>query len=458
MNEGLDKLPSLTLDTFKYFGNGKIIESIKKSQESEFYHESLLALLSEESLNSNKQLLERLLDREMLVEILESIPQGVQIVDRDGIIVYVNVAFLDIVNVEANERIGKSIFEVSYDGSLSTVLRTKKSVSNLMNFPKGTSVELVSNASPIFYEGEMIGAVAAVNDVKDVMDLTEQLKKSKYMVKNLSEKITHLSTAKYTFDDIIANGLKMQSVLEMCQVAAQSDSVVLIQGETGTGKELIAHAIHNASARAQQPFITVNCSAIPKNLLESEFFGHEKGAFTGAYKRKLGKFELANKGTLFLDEIGEMDLELQPKILRAIQEKEIQRVGSEDRIQVDVRIISATNRNLIQMIHKGEFRRDLYYRLNVWNINIPPLRERREDLGHLINFLTQKTCRRLGKKYASFCSDAMTIMYQYNWPGNIRELENVIERAIIGLRNRDTVEMKDVEYLITNENKQEMAA
>ncbi len=453
MDESLDKLLSLTFDTFEDFNNIEVIKKIKeiKNNDTKFYSESFFNLSPEELLNTNNKLLKLLLDRTMLIEILESIPQGIQIVDYDGTIVYVNPAFLNVVNVEASERIGKSIFEVSSDGSLSTVLRTKKPVSNLMNFPKGTPVELVSNASPIFYKNRMIGAVAVINDVKDVMDLTEQLKNSKHMLKNLSEKIIHLTTAKYTFSDIIANCSKMQTVIEMCKIAAQSDSVVLIQGETGTGKELIANAIHNASTRSQEPFITVNCSAIPKNLLESEFFGHEKGSFTGAYKRKLGKFELANKGTLFLDEIGEMDLELQPKILRAIQEKEIQRVGGEEKIKIDVRIISATNRDLKEMVKKNEFRRDLYYRLNVWNINIPSLRERKEDLEYLINFLVKKICRRIGKNNIYFSHEAMIIMYKYEWPGNVRELENVIERAIIGLRDKDIIEASDLEYLIVND-------
>lgn len=438
MNRSLDKLLSLTFETFEHFSNIEVTEIIKE-------------IKNRKLLDSDNKLLKLLSDKKMLIEILEAIPQGIQIVDCDGIIVYVNTAFLDVVNVRANERLGKSIFEVSPDGSLSTVLRTKKPVSNLMNFPKGTPVELVSNASPIFYRDDMIGAVAVINDIKDVMDLTEQLKKSKRMLNSLSEKITHLTTAKYTFDDIIANCPKMQSVIEMCQVAAQSDSVVLIQGETGTGKELIASAIHNASKRSQEPFVTVNCSAIPKTLLESEFFGHEKGAFTGAYKRQLGKFELANKGTLFLDEIGEMDLELQPKILRAIQEGEIQRVGGEDKIKIDVRIISATNRDLKEMVKRSEFRRDLYYRLNVWNINIPPLKERKEDLEYLVNFLVKKVCRRIGKSHAYFSTESMMIMYKYEWPGNVRELENVIERAIIGLRDRDIIEACDLDYLIVND-------
>ena len=385
-----------------------------------------------------------------LIEILDSIPQGIQIVDRNGIIIYVNPTFIKVVKVNLDERLGKNIFDVSPDGSLSTVLKTGKMVLNLMNYPKGTSVELVSSAKPIYYHGKMIGAIAISSDTKDMIDLSTQLLKNKQMIDKLSEKVLYLSTAKYSFDDIIANCSKMRNVIDKSKIAAKVDTTVLIQGETGTGKELVANAIHNDSDRSQKPFVTINCSNIPKDLLESEFFGHEKGSFTGAHKRKLGKFELANNGTLFLDEIGEMNLELQPKILRAIQEQEIQRVGGEDKIKIDVRIITATNRNLIKMIEKGEFRSDLYYRLNAWNIEIPPLRERIEDLECLINFLANKICRRIGKKGVYFSAESLSIMYEYKWPGNVRELENVIERAIIGLKDRDIIEYKDLNYLITD--------
>jgi transcriptional regulator with PAS, ATPase and Fis domain len=389
MNESLGEIISLSFDTFEKLSNNEIakITNKLKNDSMKLISNEFNDFLSKDINISSNSILKLLLSREIFLDILESFPQGIQIVDDDGLIIYVNPEFLNEVNVKIDERIGKNIFDVSPDGSLSKVLKTKEPVTNLMNFPKGTQVGIVSSAFPICYQDKMIGAIAVMNNVKSVFDLTVNLKKSRHLLKNLSEQITQISTAKFSFKDIISNDIKMKSSIEMCQVAAQSDSIVLIQGETGTGKELFANAIHDASARSKGPFITVNCSAIPKSLLESEFFGHEKGAFTGAYMRKLGKFELANKGTLFLDEIGELDLELQPKLLRAIQEREIQRVGGEDKIRLDVRIISATNRNLEQMIEKGEFRRDLYYRLNVWKVTIPPLRERKEDIELLANYL-----------------------------------------------------------------------
>lgn len=438
MYEVSDKLLKLTSCAFEHINRFQMFGTDCKSRIDDII--------------DHKSIEELLLNREILIEILETLPVGIQIIDENGIIVFVNSAFLNTLNVKPQERIGKSIVEVSPDGSLSKVLRTRKPVINIRNSPKGTPVELVSSAMPLYYSGDFIGAVAIMHDVKDVFSLTEQLKESRHMVKDLSEKISQLSKATYSFDDIISNSYKMKKVIEISKIAAQNDSPVLILGETGTGKELIANSIHNASKRSQQPFICINCSAIPENLLESELFGHEKGAFSGAIKRKLGKFELANKGTLFLDEIGDMSLSLQPKLLRAIQEKKIQRIGGENEIELDFRIIAATNRDLKKMVSKGQFREDLYYRLNVISIEIPPLRERKEDLIPLVHYLSNKICRKLGKRIVSFSDEAIRIMHEYSWPGNVRELENIVERAIIGLVDRDTVEAKDLSYLIVDNN------
>ena len=234
----------------------------------------------------------------------------------------------------------------------------------------------------------------------------------------------------------------------MARTAAQNDLTVLIQGETGTGKEIIANAIHNASRRARKPFISLNCSAIPENLLESEFFGHEKGSFTGAIKRKIGKFELAHGGTLFLDEIGDMDLRLQAKILRAIQEKKIERIGSDNQIQIDVRIIAATNRDLRKMVFEGSFRKDLFYRLNVWNITIPPLRERKADIEILTTHLLKKICKKLGRRSITVSPEALSIMIRYDWPGNVRELENVLERIVLNSKGKEYIDGNDLKSII----------
>ncbi len=222
-----------------------------------------------------------------------------------------------------------------------------------------------------------------------------------------------------------------QRVLKVIQVVAPTDSTVLIQGETGTGKELVAHAIHDLSSRSKRSFVQVNCASIPATLLESELFGHEKGAFTGAFAQKIGRFERAHEGTLFLDEIGEIPLELQPKLLRALQEQELERLGGNRTIRVNVRIVAATNRNLKQMVDEGKFRSDLYYRLNVFPVTVPPLRERREDIPLLIRFFTQRYARKLNRAIEQIPSTTHEALIRYDWPGNIRELQNVIERSVI---------------------------
>jgi formate hydrogenlyase transcriptional activator len=233
------------------------------------------------------------------------------------------------------------------------------------------------------------------------------------------------------FEQIIGNSRALQDVLEQTRCVAVTDSTVLIQGETGTGKELIAHAIHNASPRSGQPLVKLNCAAIPFDLLESELFGHERGAFTGAIAQKIGRFELADKGTLFLDEVGDIPLALQPKLLRVLQEQEFERLGSGRTHRVDVRLVAATHRDLERMVKRNQFRGDLYYRLNVFPITLPPLRERCEDIGPLVEHYVEIFSRRMGKRIDAIPDEFMNAFKSYSWPGNIRELQNMIERAVI---------------------------
>ena len=233
------------------------------------------------------------------------------------------------------------------------------------------------------------------------------------------------------FEQIIGRSSALGAVLEEVEGVAPTDSTVLIQGETGTGKELIAHAIHNLSSRCGRAFVKVNCAAIPLDLLESELFGHEKGAFTGAIAQKIGRFEVADKGTLFLDEVGDIPPALQPKLLRILQEQEFERLGSTRTQHVDVRLVAATHRDLTDMVRRGEFRSDLYFRLNVFPVVLPPLRERREDIPELVMHFVEKVGRRVGKKIECISSATMSALTAYEWPGNIRELQNLIERALI---------------------------
>jgi len=233
------------------------------------------------------------------------------------------------------------------------------------------------------------------------------------------------------FDQIVGNSRPLEAVLEKVERVAPTTSTVLIQGETGTGKELIAKAIHNISPRYDRPFVKVNCAAIPLDLLESELFGHERGAFTGAIAQKIGRFELADKGTLFLDEVGDIPLPLQPKLLRVLQEQEFERLGSGRTHRVDVRVVAATHRDLEQMVKGNEFRSDLYYRLNVFPVLLPPLRARQEDIPKLVTHFVGFYGRQIGKRIEHIAEETMAALLSYPWPGNVRELQNLIERAVI---------------------------
>jgi formate hydrogenlyase transcriptional activator len=233
------------------------------------------------------------------------------------------------------------------------------------------------------------------------------------------------------FDEIVGKSAALRRLLNQVETVAPTGSTVLICGETGTGKELVAHALHNLSPRRSNAFVKVNCAAIPAGLLESELFGHEKGAFTGAIAQRIGRFELANRGSVFLDEIGDVSLELQPKLLRVLQEREFERLGSTRTLRTDARLIAATNRDLEAMVTEQKFRSDLFYRLNVFPIRVPPLRERREDIPALVSHFVSRFARHMNKRIESIASETMSAFCNYRWPGNIRELQNVVERAVI---------------------------
>ena len=270
--------------------------------------------------------------------------------------------------------------------------------------------------------------------LEEISMYKEQLEKEKLY---LQEEVS----SGYTYDDIIGKSASMQTVFHLLSQVSFTNSTVLLLGETGTGKELIARAIHNSSSRKDKLMVKVNCASIPPNLIESELFGHEKGSFTGAVERRIGKFELANKGTLFLDEIGELPLDLQSKLLRVLQEKEIERVGGKGVIKTDVRIIAATNRNLQKEVSDGNFRGDLYYRLNVFPITIPPLRERKDDIPILSSHFITKFSKNVGKNISTISSNALKALQGYRWPGNVRELEHLIERSVLLTRGNTIKEI-----------------
>ena len=379
----------------------------------------------------NKELLEFKRIQSELSAILNSVQEAIEVVDNRGMIKYVNPAFTKITGIPPDERIGHSIYDASPDGALASVLRKGQKVFGYRTMVGGSNAEVISNASPIVVDGKTEGAVVVFQHFTDIMKMMDELRKSTVIIKSLSDKFGQVTTSKYTFDNILGHNQELRKSIQISERSARSNSTVLLLGESGTGKELFAHAIHHASPRREKPFIKVNCAAIPESLLESEFFGFMKGAFTGAIKSKIGKFELANGGAIFLDEIGDMNLILQGKLLRVLQEMEFERVGGNQTICVDVRVIAATNRNLPGLIRQGKFREDLYYRLNVVEITIPPLRVRKEDLPLLVNNLIVKLNRKLGKKVKGISEDAEEVLFGYDWPGNIRELENVVERVMV---------------------------
>ena len=278
--------------------------------------------------------------------------------------------------------------------------------------------------TPVPENGVVTGFVGACMDVTEQERMTQELRREKLY---LEDEIR----TEYNFEEIIGESAALKRILKQVETVAPTDSTALIQGETGTGKELIARAIHNLSKRRERTFVKMNCAAIPTGLLESELFGHERGAFTGAIAQKVGRFELAHQGTLFLDEVGDIPLELQSKLLRVLQEQEFERLGSNRTIRVDVRLVAATNRDLPQMVADKQFRSDLYYRFNVFPIVSPPLRDRPEDIPVLVRYFAQKHARRMNKRIETIPAEAMATLSKYHWPGNIRELENLIERSVI---------------------------
>jgi formate hydrogenlyase transcriptional activator len=281
--------------------------------------------------------------------------------------------------------------------------------------------------------GQVAIAIENASAYREIAELKDRLAQEKLY---LEEEIR----SEADFEGIIGQSSVLRQVLQMVETVAASDSTVLLLGETGTGKELIARAIHDRSRRKDRTLIRLNCAAIPTGLLESELFGHERGAFTGAITQKIGRLELADQGTLFLDEVGDIPLEVQPKLLRALQEQEFERLGSARTKKVDVRLVAATNRDLEKMVDENLFRRDLYYRLNVIPIRIPPLRERPEDIPLLVRYFTEKYARRMQKRIKTIPTTSLRKLAQWHWPGNVRELQNLVERAVV-LSRTETLEI-----------------
>ncbi|MDO0822822.1 sigma 54-interacting transcriptional regulator [Desulfosporosinus nitroreducens] len=379
-----------------------------------------------------------------LESIFEQAYDGVMVVDSKGIITRITKSYCRFLNIEQEDAIGRLCTDILPSSRMHIVAQTGLAeIGEVMDI---NGKEAMVMRLPLREEGKLIGAVGKVmfRDVRELRTLAEKLDLLENKLKFYEKELKHYQKFRYTFSNIIGKSQAMLRTIALAERAALVKSTVLLRGESGTGKELFAHAIHAASTRHDQPFVRVNCGAIPAELLESELFGYEEGAFTGAKKGgKPGKFELANRGTIFLDEIGDLPLPMQAKVLRILQEKEIERVGSNRLQQLDIRVIAATHRDLEKMIGEGEFRRDLYYRLNVFTVTIPPLREREGDVLLLSEHLLSKFQHELGLSLRKLDRWVMELFQLYAWPGNVRELQNAIERAI-NVAEGGMIQLKDL--------------
>jgi len=363
---------------------------------------------------------------------------GVVITDPQGRYVYVNETWSDMMGgIKLEDVKGKYVHDIVPETKIDLALKTKKVITGHAIITKGPSkTRAFSTYVPIFNkDGEVVAGFihVIIKGMESAIDFSFRINSMVNELEYYQEELRKIRGARYTIDNIVGNSPEIQKMKKLIIKAARFNSTVLIEGETGVGKELVAHSIHNLSARSSAPFIKVNCSAIPRELLESEFFGYEEGAFTGAKKGgKIGRFEMANKGSLFLDEINQLPLFSQPKLLRALQEKEIERVGGKESIPVDVRVIAATNVSLEDMVKDKKFRSDLFFRLNVLKIVIPPLRKRKEDIPLIVESLIDKLNFQLGMKIPGISEEAKYKLMEidYDWPGNVRELQNVVERAM----------------------------
>lgn len=401
--------------------------------------------------------------RENVLEILDHIEEGLHIIDKNGIIVYYNKFGQGIDGIDREKAIGKHLLEIypsltDKTSTLLTVIRTgepiHKKEQTFLNY-KGEKITTINTSIPITSKGKILGALEISEDITRVREMSEKIvdlqnklysnKKEKNSTKKTKE------AAHYTIEDIIGQNKEIIRLKHLAIKASKSDVSVLVSGDTGTGKELFVHSIHNASPRREKPFITQNCAALPANLLEGILFGTIKGGFTGAEDRP-GLFELADGGTLFLDEINSMSLELQSKLLRVLQDGSIRRVGATNTIEVDVRIIAAINIHPEEALEKRQLRRDLYYRLNVVSFQIPSLKERKDDIPILVNYFIEKFNNKFNKEVKAISEEVQNIFNDYEWDGNVRELEHLIE-GIISISDVDIIDIEDLPYKFRKQNK-----
>lgn len=369
--------------------------------------------------------------------IMDSINDAVCILDKNCITKYWNKAAEKMYEIERNKIINRDIREFFPNSLLPRIIKEEKIYENIYNSPRENCYNIIS-ASPIYIGNELVGGISLDRDVTELIKTYEVLIKAQSNLELLEQEISTINKNRYSFAQIRGKNKKFCESITLARDISKSNINVLITGESGTGKELFAKGIHVESGR-EGYFIPINCSAIPGELIESELFGYSGGAFTGALKGgKAGKIELADKGTLFLDEIGDMPLSLQAKILRVLEDGEITRVGSEKPIKVNIRVLAATNKNLKEMVNLGDFRKDLYYRLNSVVIKLPPLRDRKDDIPDLVNKFVKDYCMEYGINILAINQELMDIFINYRWEGNVRELKNVIQRIVVLAKNNKT--------------------
>ncbi|AMA74756.1 transcriptional regulator [Aneurinibacillus sp. XH2] len=384
----------------------------------------------------------------MLQTIIDHAYEGVLIVDPNGYILMANEIYANFLGWKLSDMIGKHVTEVIENTRMHIVGQTGKP--EIAQIQKINGREMIASRIPVFNQGKVAAVVGTVmfQEVDDLFALTTKVENLRKELNYYKDELDKRLQAKYSFDTILGTSEELEKVKILGRRVAKSDTTILLKGESGTGKELFAHAIHRESYRSAGPLIKVNCAAIPDTLLESELFGYKGGSFTGAKKSgKKGKFALAKGGTIFLDEISEMPLMMQAKLLRVLQEKEIEPIGADKPESVDVRIIAATNKDLLTLVEQGKFRHDLYYRLNVVMLEIPPLRERSEDIPLLIESFLQQLEKETGIRAKGVEDEAMRALLAYSWPGNIRELRNVLERALY-VKNGEMIALQDLPPLL----------
>lgn len=409
--------------------NGLLVGVIREKELREFFYMRLEAYSTQ------------------LTHVLDTLHEAVCVTDREGVVILWNQSSEKLYNVTKEEILGAPIRRFFPNAMTLKVLESQKPIWNMYHAPR-ENFHVVLSTEPIFVDGELVGAVSTDRDVTEMTELSKQLEQAVSTVRYLEDQVKQFT--KSSFDTIVGNSESLMKRVRIAGQVAGTEATILISGESGTGKEVFSRAIHEASGR-KGLFVPLNCSAIPAGLFESELFGYVEGAFTGARKSgKMGVFEIANTGTVFLDEIGEMPLHMQAKLLRVLQEREVCRVGSEKPIKVNTRVISASNRDLKQMVKEGKFREDLYYRLNVVEIDLPPLRERRTDIPLLINAFVRELCAKESRPKPTMDPEVLAILEDYRWEGNVRQLKNTVEYLLV-MSSGDHITREQIPSYILND-------